>query len=591
MALSQRSAGLRFFACLPFGFLACAGLPACNDDGGSAEPPFVGVKGSARDVYRVEGGESVAPAEATRWSSIVARAVEAVPAASYPGAMSAEGEIAIPDVPEGPYWLELTSPPPATAPELTPFRTYYELSERSFDVSRLLSYRPDVQSITQPTYLSVNATLSRPWQFGAIDTPGSDEVVLDDALFLYSRNAYVATRTDLFFSAPAPGTPATEAPADGAATLAWTFDAKDAFGRYVGPGNEHLVDGAKGDEMVLLHLVAKAARTAGASPAGGGTDPWRAYTYHSVEGELKAGAFSMTDGGTSEVRGSFAPVPQKTFSLDYKGSAFNDLLRDLPAVELNDSLVSLNVYHEPGAPEPAFGAFVDLLDFTIQHFREPVDPLCNASTEPEICADTTACPNGCNDAETLVLPGDHAYQYGYGNPLAGGQELASIVYTVNGDSNGPPIEGETPERLRAEFSVQAPADELNGKPVAPVVSLPRNVKINGQPTPTDVLSGGVGTTPTVTFDPPSLGTPTYYTIRVIEANDRKNAQGDVISRSRRVATIRSKSNSITLPEGLLQGGKRYYLQVGAHVIDESESLQRFGARSASAVTFTGVFVL
>jgi hypothetical protein len=560
---------------LNLGLVVCCGLSACGDDGSSGTP-FTGVKGSARDRYRTETGEVVVAPEAARWSSIAAHPLAAGPIASYPGTLSAEGDIAIADLPEGPYLLELASPGPA------PFRSFYELSARTFDLSRLFSRRPDARTMTRPTGLVVVATLDRPWQADVLEAvEGGRALVLNDGLLAYSRNAGVAGL------ALGGANGLVDAPIAGATALAWPIDAKALFASHLGAGNERLVDAAGGDDFALLHQVVKVVRAPGPAPAGG--DPWHTYPYSSAEAVLRPPPFTMTDGGSSTVTGAFEALPQKTFALDYEGARFNELLRDAPGVELSGTNLSFAVYHEPNAPEPSQGATADLLGVALATFRVPVNPMCN-SDDPQVCADTALCPDGCNRAETLALPGDHAQRYSYGNPFASGRELASLRYGFRAILRDGLPEGETPERVRGEFTVRAPADELNGRPLAPAMGLPRNVTVNGEPTPFDRVRVGVGTTPVVAFEPPALGTPTYYEIYVVETDDRKDAAGRFAEPNRRLASVRTTRTALSVPAGVLEAGKHYYLLVTAAADDgPADNPFRTGLHAASATTFTGIF--
>ena len=56
-----------------------------------------------------------------------------------------------------------------------------------------------------------------------------------------------------------------------------------------------------------------------------------------------------TDGGTSALGGDFQAVAQKSFALDYKGSAFNALLA---GVQLYYAFVDISVILEAGTPNP-----------------------------------------------------------------------------------------------------------------------------------------------------------------------------------------------------------------------------------------------
>lgn len=575
-----------------FSFLvSAAGLTACGDDddndndGGGGN--YVGLLGSARDVHATAQGETVVAFDEKRWSSVSAWSSASGAPVAYPGTADAGGELRFPDVPTGPYLLELVGQLPSN-PALVPSRTFFELNNRTVDLGRFFSHRPDVQTMASPTSLTINAALTRPWQADVVDAAGGVPVTLGDVLNVYSRNAYVLGIASTDVTPVSEGGVVTSAPRNGAAALAWTLDAQEVFSTYTGPSGAHLIDASKGDDFALLHEVSRPVRTPGVPPAGGGTDPWQAYAYTSLESILQATPFTMTDGGSSTIEGTFVAAPPQTFAFDYKGSAFNDLLRDAPSADRTRASLTFSLYHEPAFPETAIGGFADLLTVNLNVTNEFVDPVCN-SNSPELCEDLTTCPAGCNDAQVLVLPGDHAQAYTYGNPFPPAQEVASFFYSSSARARAGAAE-DAFFSVRFSFSAQAPASEMNGQPLAPALSLPRNVTINGLPAPFTQLNTGVGATPVIAFEPPTLGTPTSYLVRVNEIVEVVNEGFSFFRLNQRTASFYGTSTTVTLPEGVLRPGKLYYLEVSA-IADEpalSPSLLRRGSHSLSATTVTGV---
>jgi hypothetical protein len=90
-----------------------------------------------------------------------------------------------------------------------------------------------------------------------------------------------------------------------------------------------------------------------------------------------------------------------------------------------------------------------------------------------------------------------------------------------------------------------PLDTLTG-PVGPLVSAPLD------------LSASAGPTPTVSFSPPSIGSPDAYVIEVVEAGV-PGIEGGVDL----VANIVTSATSFTLPSGLLRPSGRYGFNVRA----------------------------
>jgi hypothetical protein len=188
----------------------------------------------------------------------------------------------------------------------------------------------------------------------------------------------------------------------------------------------------------------------------------------------------------------------------------------------------------------------------------------------------------------MVLVGDHAYTYSFGNPFTDGQEFASAVVSFTKSVRTLLPEG-TSESLRGTFSVSAPLAEVTGKPIVPTVGPVQNIQVAGKDTPYDQITTGVGETPMITWTAPSLGTPTRYRVTVIDLTDVMDMNGG-LSLRRTVAHIYVKTPNVAIPAGVLQAGKHYYIQVMATVRDNDDFAAPFTntERNASATMFTGV---
>jgi hypothetical protein len=292
----------------------------------------------------------------------------------------------------------------------------------------------------------------------------------------------------------------------------------------------------------------------------------------------------MADSVKLSISGQFEAVPQKTFVFDYKGSAFNDLLSDLPSTNLWSAFVALDVLMEPGKPAPAYGGYGLLLTLLVSAIKDWVDPMCNPSS-----CDPMACPNGCNSATKLTLPGDHKQDLLYGNPFSFGQEIAGVTLEVRSDVTALLPADTTTERLQGRISVAASAAGLTGALIAPEIGLPRNVKINGQAAPVDKVTAGVGDAPEIAFDAPSVGAANYYNVRIIDLDDVKDANGGVIRRNRLIAVFTLPGTSLKAPAGLLQPGKHYYVQVQAMAdAKDLAAPYREATKTAQGTTFSGI---
>jgi hypothetical protein len=516
-------------------------------------------------VYRPSTGEVIVP-NGGSWTAIEALVAKPGGYDSFAGTIDDEGLITIPGVPQGPYLLALTNLPSSTVSGAQLSKSYYATSSRALELGAVYSGRPDRATITKPTLLLLDATLSIPWKTYTEDDKGNVLQALDDQLQFVSRNGSVTGRITA-----APSEASKNPPADGAQALsAWSIDARSAFDDL---GYLTLIDGSKGDDFALLHDVSEQVGMFDEK------DPWSAYVFTSSQEVFLPSSFSMTNGGTSVLSGSFTKIPQKTFALDYKGTSFNALFAGLP---IDYVFVDLRVNLEAGAPEPAIGAYPELLHLDTASLVTYENPACAGPACNE-----AGCANGC-DLGTLVPPGDHAHSFSYGNPFDFGQELVtlSVFFQKSVKALLPEM---TSEYLNGLFTLQMPVAELDGKAMVPTLGLPEEITVDGKKTPYDQVSAGIGTTPALAWKAPSLGTPTHYRVTVIDLTDLKANDGSTLRR-RAVAVFKVTEPHVTLPDGILKAGKFYYFQVAAVARDDDDLSRPFSypVHEARATMFTGV---
>jgi len=556
---------------LPITLMAfTSALMACTDptnpNGSSGSSSSGGesgdITGSARDTYWSKNGdELVYPKD--RWSKI-----EAISDQTYLGTFIDTGGLTIPNVPMGPYWLALTGVVNEKFPMAQAPRTFVETDAREIDIGRLNTGRSDILEMKQPSNIVIDATFSTPFQVYTEDMNGQVLQPLTDELQIISRGAGMWCYSDV--SADGTG------PTDGAMQVpGWTFDMQANFQNLMGQGAP-LIEAAKGDDFVLIHGVA--AMEGNEMPDG---NPWTGYQYFSAKESASIADVTTVDGSTTNVIAGFTTLDPKNFALDYKGAAFNALL---PAGLVDPVSVSLSVVMEVGAPNPGVGTFASLLSVTSgteMAYTNP-DPACQgAGCDPMACAST--CDPGMQ-----VHPGDYAHTYSYGNPFSYGQELFTAVITF-GKNVRTLLPEMTAERLRGYLSISVPVAEAAGKPIQPTLSLPQNIKVGGQSTNYDQIMTGVGTSPTVSWDAPSIGTPSKYRVLVIDLTDLTGLDGATSSR-RTVATMETKGTQVTIPDGIMTAGTNYYFQVTAYAQDKYDSGKPFvfAQHEAAARMFTGV---
>ena len=88
-------------------------------------------------------------------------------------------------------------------------------------------------------------------------------------------------------------------------------------------------------------------------------------------------------------------------------------------------------------------------------------------------------------------------------------------------------------------------------PIQPTIGLPVDVMINGRSAFTE--QSGVGTTPTISWSPPTVGTADKYLVEVYEVP----AADGLIFRN----LLETSRTSLVIPPGLLTAGKQYAFTV------------------------------
>lgn len=113
----------------------------------------------------------------------------------------------------------------------------------------------------------------------------------------------------------------------------------------------------------------------------------------------------------------------------------------------------------------------------------------------------------------------------------------------------------------AEASVTVDLDALGGQPLAPMVGPPLDLRI--EDVPATVALGNVGPTPTISWLPPAVGTPTGYEVTVYRLEAFLEYEYTLI---RTAATIRTTATALELPPDLLQPDETYVVKVAAIVM-------------------------
>lgn len=178
---------------------------------------------------------------------------------------------------------------------------------------------------------------------------------------------------------------------------------------------------------------------------------------------------------------------------------------------------------------------------------------------------------------TTVSTSDTDFDLIYGNGFpAGWTEVLKLTVfcDVPTASQEATVDHLGPGRLTFE----APLDEIDAVPIVPALSPPRNLKINGQ----SAASGrdGIGTSPQVSWEAPSLGEPTLYHVEILqkEANEAYWMIG----------TITTDETSIVVPHEYLEAGNTYVVSATASNGSSMAVPYRNKAHFWTASTTTGL---
>jgi hypothetical protein len=247
-------------------------------------------------------------------------------------------------------------------------------------------------------------------------------------------------------------------------------------------------------------------------------------------------------GGVTNVTGTLDDVaPTQSLTADYRRSAFAAQVGAIqPNAKLNKEVLLLET--GPGARE-ALG----LYNWT--NFGSDAQQLLDFGGHPADLSDVKVSSS-------------------YGNPFPPSWGLVVVAgantYVAPGGQG-----------LFGSVTVAMSAEEAAKGPIQPIVSPVQNFRIADQ----DAFGALPGTTlePSITWDPPALGTPTAYHVAVyVDAKP--------------IARVVTSQTSITMPPGVLMAGMQYAVIVTAVVspIDTTTQPFRFGTRLATADAISNV---
>ncbi|HWU88440.1 MAG TPA: hypothetical protein VN253_14235 [Kofleriaceae bacterium] len=273
-----------------------------------------------------------------------------------------------------------------------------------------------------------------------------------------------------------------------------------------------IIDGAKGDTTWVTQMAAANLHYSRLTRAG------------------LASGFTITDGRPGKLSATLAPVAQdRTLALHWKGTAFAALASEAgPAAQ--------------PAPAPAISirALPDALARNNDFFHSFYTNLPSLVDFGPI--------SGSADLDEAVT---------YGNPFssmgAKWTELATVVYALPVSIQTPQGNGMVPAMMVSAIPVSALADK---GVIAPSITPVRNAKIDGQPL--DAPRSGVGSSPTLSWEAPAIGTPTSYAVVVHEVEGSKLGVS-----VKKAATFYTKSTSLRIPDSVAKQGGSYVFTITA----------------------------
>jgi hypothetical protein len=442
--------------------IACGG-----DDVTATDGPLAEVSGTRIRTHITENGNvdvPIDPAETTLEALVLQP--DGSFSAPIPGTLSADGTFVIPGVPHGTYYLVLTDMQFGR-------KTMIVTSARTFDLGGRQEGRPDAEQVKTPsTLLTLNIAGLNPFQF-------------NDDIELYA----LGSRT----MSPGIETGSLSQPALGDTSLDMTLDASKIF-------SAGLIDGTKGDRAYLTQVVSHKA-----------SDSY----YRALEKVYAPPPFTLVEGGTTTLTGTFENAPQIPLQLTWSRGAFEALGSQV---------------------HPSAKRLFDKTHLTCK--PEGVRRTFNLPTLFEVTN---------NVADTVTVSGS------YGNPFP--SEWPVIVLAWTRFAHEFTVPGDPTVHLQyADVTVDGPLGPKSAVTLAPQMSPPQDVRVHGMSAWQDL--SGVGTSPRVEWKAPSLGTPTIYQVDIHEVVPAQEF-------TKLLVYVLTTDTSFVIPPGLLKPGTYYTLEITA----------------------------
>jgi hypothetical protein len=292
-----------------------------------------------------------------------------------------------------------------------------------------------------------------------------------------------------------------------------------------------LIDASLGDKTYLSHLITSGQR-----------DSTTQIVYGTLVQEEITPALSiqMVPGVTTNLSSSMVQGPAATFRANFKLSSFGALSPQMVAQSLQTGDLFAGV--AAAAPLNTAGGFPGSFNSTAPY---PVSTLAAFQLSP---------PAPAADFDL----GDMSYRSGFPanyTTLVFADWVTSAFFSLSGAST---------TSLNADIKMNTLTAPTATKPLTPLIGPVTALSLDG----TDAFnkqSSDVSLTPTIAWNVPLLGTPSFYQVDVIQLTvvPCQIRFFNACTVSTNVATFQTQQTSLTLPPGLLTPGSTYVLAVTA----------------------------
>lgn len=331
--------------------------------------------------------------------------------------------------------------------------------------------------------------------------------------------------------------------ADGQTDLAFTFDLRDAAG-----GNQvSLIEGSRGDRLYFAQLAP------GTTSAG--------VPYMAMSRLAQLPSFDTLVGGQVTLPPTVLSDVQQMNSIeaDFRGSEFKAALtagaNPATAFDCGACVGTFAVLGQGGRAEDGF-------------YTSNADLLAMSD------------PSGTDIASGIMHYGSpaNAGLGGEWGELALAQWSGFVRYQLPGKQP-------TSRGLPSGISMTAPPAAFAApRQLRPTMSFVRNFRIDGRNGFDDQSLTSL--TPTLSWTPPAIGTPTFYSVRVFEVYADANL---LRTQTKLAASISTPGTSVKLFPGILQSGHTYAIEmVAADAPEQANAPFRIVLNSATAFTPSGL---